>query len=267
MTDTFDLVLHGGVCATPAGLVVTDIGVRDGRIAALGDLDPQRAAEAIDCRGLHVLPGLIDSQVHFREPGGQHKEDLATGSDAAILGGVTTVFEMPNTSPSTVTVDALQDKLRRAAGRMRCDHAFFIGATGDNGDELLAAAQAPGCAGTKIFIGSSTGDLLVEGVEKLDAALAASPRRTSAHCENEARLRERKAIADAAGHPRAHPVWRDEEAAITATRLFVARARIAGRRAHVLHVTTGEEAAYLATVKDVATMGRKPMSGWERWCR
>jgi len=141
---------------------------------------------------------------------------------------------------------------------MRCAHALFIGATGDNGDELIAAAGQVGCAGTKIFIGSSTGDLLVEGVEKLDAAIASSPRRTSAHCENEARLRERKAIADAEGHPRAHPIWRDEEAAISATRLFVDRSRLAGRRAHVLHVTTGEEAAYLATVKDVATMELTP---------
>ena len=258
MSERFDLVLHGGVCATPSGLAVTDIGVRDGRIAKIGACDPAAAAEAMDCTGLHILPGIIDSQVHFREPGAEHKEDLATGGDAAVLGGVTTVFEMPNTAPPTTTPAALADKLTRAAGRMRCDHAFYIGATGENETELAAADDLAGCAGTKIFMGSSTGSLLVEEPARLERALRAGRRRVAVHCENEARLRERKPIADAEAHPRAHNHWRDAETAVSATAELLARARAARRRVHVLHVTTAEEAALLADSKDIATMEVTP---------
>ena len=257
MSESFDLVLHGGVCATPSGLVVADI-VRDGRIAKIGDCDPAAAAEAVDCTNLHILPGIIDSQVHFREPGAEHKEDLATGGDAAVLGGVTTVFEMPNTNPPTTTPDAIRDKLARAEGRMRCDHAFYIGATGENEEDLAAADDLVGCAGTKIFMGSSTGSLLVEEPERLDRALRAGRRRVAVHCENEQRLRERKEIADAEGHPRAHCVWRDAETAVSATAQLLDRARAARRRVHVLHVTTAEEAALLADSKDISTMEVTP---------
>src|SRR5690242_13670661 len=136
MAQTFDLVLKGATVVNHDGGGVRDIGIRDGRIAALGALGPAAAAETIDARGLHVLPGVIDTQVHFREPGLEHKEDLETGSRAAVLGGVTAVFEMPNTKPLTTSAEALADKVLRARGRMHCDFAFFVGATRDNVDAL-----------------------------------------------------------------------------------------------------------------------------------
>ena len=132
MSDSFDLVIEGGVCLTPAGRASADLGVRGGRIAAIGDLAGVKAAARFAAKGLHVLPGVIDTQVHFREPGLEHKEDLETGTRGAALGGVTGIFEMPNTNPTTADGAALADKLRRAHGRAWCDYAFYVGATGDN---------------------------------------------------------------------------------------------------------------------------------------
>src|SRR5262245_12455052 len=125
----YDLVVRGGTCVTPGGRRRADVGIRGGRIVALGDVDPARAAHTLDANGLHVLPGVIDAQVHFREPGLTHKEDIACGTTAAVLGGVTAVLEMPNTEPATTTADALADKLARSRGRARCDIGFFVGAT------------------------------------------------------------------------------------------------------------------------------------------
>ena len=136
-----------------------DIGIAGGRIAALGSFAASEAAEIVDCRGLHILPGVIDTQVHFREPGLTHKEDLESGSRSAVMGGVTAVFEMPNTDPLTVTAEAFSDKIKRAHHRMHCDFAFFIGGTHDNVKDLPELERAPGCAGVKVFIGSSTGSL------------------------------------------------------------------------------------------------------------
>src|SRR6185437_2840034 len=129
MTDTFDLLIRGGICATPSGIAEADLGVRAGRIAAIGNLSGAKAAEVYDAKGLHVLPGVIDTQVHFREPGNEHKEDLESGSRAAVLGGVTAVFEMPNASPPTTSRMAMEDQLSRARNRMHCDYAFYVGAT------------------------------------------------------------------------------------------------------------------------------------------
>ena len=130
--ETFDLVFRNGTVVNHDGVGQRDIAVRDGRIAAIGAIDPTSAGEVVDCTGLHILPGVIDTQVHFREPGAEHKEDLETGSRAAVMGGVTAVFEMPNTNPLTVTAEALADKVRRATGRMHCDFAFFVGGTHQN---------------------------------------------------------------------------------------------------------------------------------------
>jgi len=126
MAQTYDLILTGGTVVNHDGKGLRDIGVRAGRIAAIGDLSRASAGETIDCRGLHILPGVVDSQVHFREPGLDHKEDLETGSRAAVLGGVTAVFEMPNTNPLTTSEAALAAKVRRATGRMHCDFAFWF---------------------------------------------------------------------------------------------------------------------------------------------
>ena len=213
-----------------------------------------QAGEALDASGLTVLPGVIDSQVHFREPGLEHKEDIAHGTKAAVMGGVTTIFEMPNTSPLTLHQADLEDKLIRSQGRAWCDHAYFVGASEENVDELAMLERLPGCAGVKVFMGSSTGSLLVEKDAVLAQVLANGRRRVAVHAEDEDRLRERQHIAKQAGHPRAHPDWRDVECALRATKRIVKLGREAGRPVHVLHITSAEEMAFLAQHKDVATV-------------
>src|SRR5262245_29223955 len=165
MPNIYDLILRGGTVVNHDGAGVRDVGIVEGRIAAFGHLARASAGEVIDCTGLHVLPGVIDTQVHFREPGLTHKEDLETGSRAAVLGGVTAVFEMPNTNPTTTSAAALADKVARGRHRMHCDFAFFVGGTRENTAELPELERLPGCAGVKVFIGSSTGALLVEDDE------------------------------------------------------------------------------------------------------
>jgi len=246
----FDLKLAGGTVHLPGGPAEVDLGVRDGRIAAMGSLGD--AGETIDCRGLDILPGIIDTQVHFREPGLVHKEDLESGSRAAVLGGVTAVFEMPNTKPNTDSAGAIADKLARARDRMWCDHAFYVGATNHNAANLAELERLPGTAGVKIFMGASTGDLLVSEDEPLAQVLAAGHRRVAIHGEDEARMNVR-ADRRIAGDPSSHPVWRDDESALLATRRILRLARAAGRRIHVLHVTTPAELELLAQNKDIAT--------------
>ncbi len=254
MTDSFDLVVRGGMVVTPSGPSEMDIGVRGGKIAALGDLGAAKAAEVFNASGLVVLPGVIDSQVHFREPGLEHKEDIAHGSKAAVMGGVTAFFEMPNTSPSTIDEAALNDKLARSKESAWCDHAYFIGGAEENVDQLDKLEQLPGCAGVKIFMGSSTGSLLVEREEILRAILRNGRRRISIHAEDEDRLRERQHIAKEAAHPRAHPIWRDVETAVIASRRIAEMSRETGRPVHVLHVTSAEEMELLAHYKDTVTV-------------
>lgn len=258
MTVPFDLILRHGTVVTPGGIVRTDIGIRDGRIAAIGDLFSASAIEDVDLTGLTVLPGVIDSQVHFREPGAEHKEDLESGTAAAALGGVVGVFEMPNTRPSTTTAEAIADKLARAKGRAWVDHAFYLGAAADNVAHLAEWERLPGCAGIKVFMGSSTGSLLVEDDATLRSVLEAGSRRVAVHCEDEARLRQRRPLAEAEGHPRAHSHWRDAETALIATKRLVGLAERVGRRVHVLHVTSAEEMEYLGHHKDWATVETTP---------
>ena len=179
------------------------------------------AGETIDCRGLHVLPGVIDSQVHFREPGLEHKEDLESGSRAAVLGGVTAVFEMPNTNPLTTSAETLADKVRRGTHRMHCDFAFWVGGTRDNAGDVGELERLPGAAGIKVFMGSSTGDLLVEDDEGVSSILRNTRRRAAFHSEDEYRLRERLGLR-VDGDPSSHPVWRDEIAALRCTERLVA---------------------------------------------
>ena len=254
MPDNFDLILTGGQVATPNGLESCDIGVKGGRIAALGALASAAAADRFDAAGLTILPGVIDTQVHFREPGLEHKEDLAAGSAGAAMGGVTAFFEMPNTTPNTIDEAALNDKLRRAAGRAWVDHAFFIGATDENADKLDRLELLPGCAGVKVFMGSSTGSLLVADDDALEAVLRHGRRRVAIHSEDEPRLRERLALVRDGADPSMHPVWRDEEVAIRATTRLMRLARRAARRVHVLHVSTADEMDILAANKDLATV-------------
>ncbi len=253
MTETYDLVLTHGEVFTPSGLQRVDIGIRDGRTVALGSLASAAAAEVVDLQGLTVLPGVIDSQVHFREPGLEHKEDLESGTRGAVLGGVTAIFEMPNTKPPTDTTDALAEKLRRAEGRAHCDYAFFVGATDRSIKQLDELERLPGCSGVKIFMGSSTGGLLVEHDESIREALCTGHRRVAMHAEDEPRLRARHGIAEMAGVPSAHAQWRDVETARLATERALRIARAVGRKVHILHVTTADELPLLADAKDFAT--------------
>src|SRR4249919_2139526 len=162
MADSYDLILKGGTVVNHDGEGLRDLGIRAGRFAVIGDLSRASAGEVIDCRGLHLLPGVIDSHVHFREPGLTHKEDLESGSRGAVLGGVTAGFDMPNTEPTTTTAAALADKVARGHHRMHCDFAFYVGATRENTHELATLERLPGACGVKVFMGSSTGSLLIE---------------------------------------------------------------------------------------------------------
>ena len=246
MAQRFDLVVAGGAVTSPRGSASADIGVIDGRIAEVGALRAADAAERIDARGLHVLPGVIDSQVHFREPGGEHKEDLESGTRAAALGGVACVFEMPNTNPPTTTAAALADKCARAEGRAWTDFAFFVGACAENADNLAELERLPGCCGVKVFMGSSTGTLLVPDDALLERVLRSGARRAAVHAEDEPRLVERRSLAEAAADVSAHPEWRDVETARRATERLMRFAFSTGRPVHVLHVTTAEEMELLA---------------------
>lgn len=257
MPQTFDVILKSGTVVNQDGAGIRDIGVRDGRIAEIGSFSAARAGETVDCTGLHILPGVIDTQVHFREPGLTHKEDLETGSRGAVLGGVTGVFEMPNTNPLTVTAETFTAKVAAGHHRMHCDFAFFIGGTADNVADLPALERAPGCAGVKVFMGSSTGSLLVEHDDVLRKILSVIRRRASFHAEDEFRLNERKPLR-IEGDARSHPVWRDEIAALRATQRLVAIARETGARVHVLHISTKEEIEFLRDHKDVASAEATP---------
>jgi dihydroorotase len=249
------LLLKNGTCVFPSGEITqADIAVTDGKITAIGALGNTPAEQIIDASHLHILPGIIDTQVHFREPGLEHKEDLESGTRGAVLGGVTSLFEMPNTNPSTLTKEALEDKLNRAKGRAWTDHAFYMGSADTNADQLGELEKLQGCCGVKVFMGSSTGSLLVQDDATLLKVLKSGRRRVAIHAEDEYRLIERKHLAEEEGHPRAHPVWRDEEVCLRATQRLIRLAREAKRRVHVLHVTTAEEMAFLAQHKDIATV-------------
>jgi dihydroorotase len=257
MSQIFDLILKSGTIVNQDGEGVRDVAVKDGRIAQIGSLGHASAAEVIDCKGLHVLPGVMDTQVHFREPGLTHKEDLETGSRGAVLGGVTAVFEMPNTNPLTIDEGTFTAKVKAGYHRMHCDYAFYIGGTRENAKDLPELERAPGCAGVKVFIGSSTGSLLVEDDESLRPIFKAIRRRAAFHAEDEFRLNDRKGLR-IEGDPASHPVWRDEIAALKATQRLVALAREAGKRIHILHISTKEEIAYLRDHKDVASVEVTP---------
>lgn len=257
MSPNFDTIFKGATVVNHDGTAQRDIGVTDGRIAGIGNLAQASAAEEIDCTGLHIIPGMVDSQVHFREPGLEHKEDLETGSRAAVLGGVTAVFEMPNTNPLTTSAEALADKVKRATNRMHCDFAFWVGGTRENAADVAELERLPGAAGIKVFMGSSTGNLLVDDDEGVRAILKNTRRRAAFHSEDEARLNARKELR-IDGDPSSHPVWRDEIAALQCTERLVRIAHETGARVHILHISTAEEIAFLKHHKDVATLEATP---------
>ncbi len=257
MPQSFDLLISGATVVNHDGVGKRDIAVRGGRIVEIGNISNANGAEILDAKGLHILPGVIDSQVHFREPGLEHKEDLETGSRSAVAGGVTTVFEMPNTKPLTTTAETLADKVRRARHRMFCDFAFYVGGTRENIADIPQLEKLEASAGIKIFMGSSTGDLLVDDEVSLDKIIAKISRRAAFHAEDEARLKARMNVRRA-GDPSSHPEWRDEEAALIATKRLVGLAEKHGRRVHVLHISTAAEMAYLAAHKQFASVEVTP---------
>lgn len=257
MAETYDLLIKGATIVNHDGEGVRDIAISGGRIAALGQLGAAKAAETLDAKGLHILPGVIDTQVHFREPGLTHKEDLETGSRAAVAGGVTAVFEMPNTIPLTTTAELLAQKVALGKKRMFCDFAFFVGGTRENVEDIPKLEKLEGSAGIKVFMGSSTGNLLVDDKPSLEKIIAKISRRASFHAEDEDRLKSRMGLRKP-GDPSSHPVWRDEEAALMATKRLVGLAEQYGKRVHVLHVSTAAEMAFLKDHKDYATVEVTP---------
>lgn len=257
----FDLVIKDGTAliSHASGIIEqqTDIGIRNGLISKIGHIEKKQAKKIFSAKNLYVLPGLMDCQVHFREPGMEHKENFETGSRSALLGGITGVLEMPNTSPPTINKVALQDKRTRAEGRFYCDYSFFLGACPENKNKLSQLENHPGCCGVKIFMGSSTGPLILDKEEDLEMVIKNGKRRVALHCEDEKRLIERKHFIKE-NDPSSHALWRDEKTALFATQKAVRLAKKHKRPIHILHVTTQEEIEFLAQNKDTATVEVTP---------
>jgi dihydroorotase len=253
MSDHYDLLIRNGTCMLPWGMEATDVGVRNGRIAAIGVPASAAADEVVDATHLHVLPGLIDPHVHLRDPGDASVETIPTGTKAAVLGGLAAVFDMPNTSPSIVNAERLAWKQTYAEEAAWCDMGLYVGGTKTNIPELAELERGRGVCGIKIFAGSSTGDLMVEDDEHLERVMLSGQRRIAYHSEDEYRLQARKPMFKS-GDPYSHHMeWRDEECAFLGTRRLMALARRTGRPAHILHVSTAQELAYLADYRDIAT--------------
>lgn len=250
----FTLLIKNGTLVNANGRQKADVAVIDGKIAAIGFFPESQAQKVINAEGLYVLPGLVDTQVHMREPGLEYKENLEAGTRGAVLGGLTGVFEMPNTNPSTTTREALNEKLNRMEGRAWCNYAFYVGGTPEANVDWHKLEELPGCCGIKIFMGASTGNLLVEEDEAIRNILKKTKRRVAIHAEDNFRLKDRKHIAEKEAHPRAHPIWRDKESALLATKRVIAIARETGAKVHILHISTAEEMEYLKNCKDVATV-------------
>ena len=255
MKQNLDLLIAGGNVFLHNELIEEiDIGVLDGKIVELGDLSQRDSKKKILVKNLLVLPGAIDSQVHFREPGLTHKEDIMHGTKGAALGGITTIFEMPNTNPSTTTKEALNQKLLIAKENAYCNYSFFIGAAKENIENLKNLEMLPGCCGVKIFMGSSTGDLLVEDDNSLKKILNSINRRVAVHSEDEYRLRERKHIVeDSKANVTQHPIWRDTETAINSTKRLLKIAKATNSKVHVLHISTKDELSILKKSKAFST--------------
>lgn len=241
----FDLILEGGTVASSDGLTQTDVGISGDRIAELGSLGSREARRRIDVRGLTLLPGPIDSQVHFREPGMEHKETIESGTRAALAGGVTSIFEMPNTAPPTTSAEALQDKLDRAAATASCNYGFFVGASPENTADLAQLERLPGTPGVKMFVGSSTGTLLVADDASVKRAMLSGHKRIAVHSEDHFRLEQRRREIPDDADVHWHPHWRDSQAAVQSTRRLLALCAETARPLHILHISTAEECEIL----------------------
>ena len=257
MPSSFDLILKNGKCFIDGQLKTTDIGISDGIIKNISNIQVSSSQKILDVSNLIVLPGIIDTQVHFREPGSTDTEDLETGSKSAVLGGATSVFEMPNTNPPTSSQAEFKRKLSLAANRMYCNYAFYFGATPDNIEDLKKLNNLEGCCGVKLFVGSSTGNLLVKDEDDIEKVISNSSKIISIHSEDEDILNIRKRFIKK-GDVRSHPIWRNEECAISSTRKVVKIAERNNKKIHILHVTTKEEVEFLSRYKGNVTFEITP---------
>jgi dihydroorotase len=257
MSQTIDLLIKNGSCFIEGKLEKVDLAVNNSQIQEIGKLKNLEGKSEVDAKDLLVLPGVIDTQVHFREPGSTDAEDLNSGSKAAILGGVTSVFEMPNTDPPTSSKKEFLNKLSLAKNRMFCNYAFYFGATPNNHNDLRDLKSLEGCCGIKLFAGSSTGNLLVKNEEDIEKVFLNSSKIVSVHSEDEAILNLRKKLIET-GNVKTHPVWRNEESAISSTRKIVKIAERLNKKAHILHVTTKEEVDFLSQHKGKVTFEITP---------
>ena len=251
-----DLIIKNGKCYIDKDLKDVDIGIQKSKIVKIGRLD-EDARKSIDASGRTVLPGCIDTQAHFRAPGSTDTEDLASGSRAAIVGGITSVFEMPNTNPATTNKAEFQRKIDLAKNRMYCNHAFYFGATPTNQSELADLKGLDGCCGVKLFAGSSTGTLLVHKEEDIEKVFESTSKIVAVHSEDEDILNLRKKLREK-GNVHSHPIWRDEECAISSTRKIVKIAKRLGKKAHILHITTKQEIDFLSQNKGDITFEITP---------
>ncbi len=251
-----DLIIKNGKCYIDKDLKDVDIGIQNNKIVKIGKLD-EDSSQSIDATGLIVLPGCIDTQTHFREPGSTDTEDLASGSRAAIVGGITSVFEMPNTNPATTNKAEFQKKIDLAKNRMYCNHAFYFGATPTNQSELADLKGLDGCCGVKLFAGSSTGTLLVHKEEDIEKVFESTSKIVAVHSEDEDILNLRKKLREK-GNVHSHPIWRDEECAISSTRKIVKIAKRLNKKAHILHITTKQEIDFLSQNKGNITFEITP---------
>ena len=256
MSDNFSLIIKNGSCYIDGKLTQTDIGLSGNKIKKIGKIE-LNSSKVYDATDKVVLPGIIDTQTHFREPGSTDVEDLESGSRAAVLGGVTSLFEMPNTNPPTSNLVEFDKKLQLAKNRMHSNYAFYFGATPDNIEQLSKLKDVEGCCGVKLFAGSSTGKLLVDKEADIEKVISNSDRVVSIHSEDEEILNLRKKFIKE-GDVQSHPEWRNTECAISSTRRVVKIAERYNKKIHVLHVTTKEEVDFLAMHKKNVTFEITP---------
>ena len=251
-----DLIIKNGTCYIDDNLEKLDLGIQNGKISHIGNLKEEKSKNTIDVTNKIVLPGLMDTQVHFREPGSVDAEDLHSGSRAAVVGGITSVFEMPNTNPPTTNFEEFQKKIN-IGKRLYCIHAFYFSATAENYQLLEKLKDLDGCCGIKLFAGSSTGNLLVDKEDDIEKVFKHASKVVAVHSEDEEILKLRKKLIEN-GNVKTHPVWRNEEVAISSTRKIVKIAKRLNKKAHILHVTTKEEVDFLSQNKGNVTFEITP---------
>ena len=256
MSDNFSLIIKNGSCYIDGKLTKTDIGLSGNKIKKIGKIE-LNSSKVYDATDKVVLPGIIDTQVHFREPGSTDAEDLESGSRAAVLGGVTALFEMPNTNPPTSNLVEFDKKLQAAKNRMHSNYAFYFGATPDNINQLAKLKDVEGCCGVKLFVGSSTGNLLVDKEADIEKVISSSDRIVSIHSEDEDIIKLRKKFIKK-GDVHSHAEWRNVEVAMSSTRRVVKIAERYNKKIHVLHITTREEVDFLAMHKKNVTFETTP---------